>query len=85
MRSVIEKRYVAINSYGSFVRAVTVALYYNSISDILASTGLRPNFLYIIRLPCVYIQAHELQVRTFRKFDDIKVNVCVGQYSWLAG
>ena len=67
------------------MRAVTVALYYNSTSDILASTALIPSFLYIIRLPYVYIQAHELQVSTFRKFDDIKVNVCVGQYSWLAG
>lgn len=76
---------MAMNIHWGFVRAVTVALdYYNSTSDILASTTLRPSYLYITRRLYVYIQAYELQVRTFRKFDDIKVTICVGQCSWLA-
>ena len=67
------------------MRAVTVALYYyNSTSDILASTALRPSFLYIIRLLYVYIQADDLGASTFRKFDDVKVTVCERQYIWLA-
>lgn len=77
---------MAINSYRSSVRAVTVALYYyNSTSDVLVSIALRPSYLYITRLLYVYIQARELQVRTFRKFDDIRATVCVGRCSWLAG
>ncbi len=76
---------MAIKSYGSFVRAVTLAVDYNNgTSVILASTSLRPSFLYIIRPLYVDIQAYELQIRAFRKLDDLKITVCVGQYSWLA-
>ena len=57
-----KKGYMAINIYRSFVRAVTVALYYyNSTSNILVATTLRPIYLYITHLLYVHIQARELK------------------------